>query len=287
MSRKPDAGRHYCRNPRCGMKLPQIAQLDSRAFCCRGCHDSFYLHRCLVCEDALPPVAPGRTRRKLCRKAKCKAAFQRFGHLYTWPESQSAAAQPLSTAFDAMPLPQPIIGAFGARSACGTAIKTGDSDGRAASRVRGWQWRRMLTADGDDREDDDWELFDRNGVMVACVRQEGAAYWLARPRMVPEPPLEALADAMIRGEHVALSSLDWPQSERHPVHPGMAASQYQATQRDLDRKPAVVKISPVASVDHVAAPYRDDIDYLDIPDFLRRGTPTPRPWRDRLESLAA
>lgn len=262
---KTDAGRHYCRNRRCGMKLPQITQLDSRAFCCRGCHDSFYLHRCLVCETAVPES------RKLCRKAKCKAAYGKFGHLYDWPKS-TIMGDSARTAEIAAKHPDSI-----------EAKPHASHDRTSPSRVRGWQWRRMLTADGDDREDDDWELFDRHDVMVARVRQEGASYWLARPKMRPEPPLESLADAMIRGEHIALSSLDWPESERHPVHPGMNASQYQAMRRDLDRKPAVVKISPVASVDH-AAVCRDDIDYLDIPDFLRRPALAAL---NRLESLAA
>jgi hypothetical protein len=30
-----------------------------------------------------------------------------------------------------------------------------------------------------------------------------------------------------------LASLDWPESERQPIHPGMARSQYEAAQRDL------------------------------------------------------
>src|SRR6516225_1896358 len=46
--------RHYCRNPRCRSKLPSPASDPHKAFCTRGCHSSFYLKRCLVCENDKP-----------------------------------------------------------------------------------------------------------------------------------------------------------------------------------------------------------------------------------------
>src|SRR5262249_36386247 len=45
--------KHYCRNPRCRMKLPASVENEHHAFCCRGCHSSFYRSRCLVCEDQM------------------------------------------------------------------------------------------------------------------------------------------------------------------------------------------------------------------------------------------
>jgi hypothetical protein len=42
--------RHYCRNPRCGSKLPAPVSNSREAFCTRGCYNSFYLSRCLICE---------------------------------------------------------------------------------------------------------------------------------------------------------------------------------------------------------------------------------------------
>jgi hypothetical protein len=45
--------RHYCRNPKCRSKLKEPAQNLREAFCARGCHSSFYLKRCGVCEVAL------------------------------------------------------------------------------------------------------------------------------------------------------------------------------------------------------------------------------------------
>jgi hypothetical protein len=45
--------RHYCRNPRCRSKLPAPVANEREAFCCRGCHSSFYRHRCLICEGEM------------------------------------------------------------------------------------------------------------------------------------------------------------------------------------------------------------------------------------------
>jgi hypothetical protein len=45
--------RHYCRYPRCRMKLPEPVTNEREGFCCRGCYDSFYLKRCRICEKAL------------------------------------------------------------------------------------------------------------------------------------------------------------------------------------------------------------------------------------------
>jgi hypothetical protein len=45
--------RHYCRNPRCRSKLKQSVADPRDAFCARGCHASFYRHRCLVCEGKM------------------------------------------------------------------------------------------------------------------------------------------------------------------------------------------------------------------------------------------
>jgi hypothetical protein len=97
----------------------------------------------------------------------------------------------------------------------------------------GWQWRRM----SETSLDDDWELFDRDGgKRAARIRQEGDGYWVARPRMIPEPPIESFKAACRRAVNVAMWALDWPESERHPVHPGMTALQFDATKRDLARK---------------------------------------------------
>jgi hypothetical protein len=68
--------RHKCRNPRCRMNLPAPVSNPREAFCTRGCHTSFYLHRCLVCEG---PLERKREAQKVCRKAQCRSAWQGKG----------------------------------------------------------------------------------------------------------------------------------------------------------------------------------------------------------------
>ncbi len=45
--------RYYCRNDKCRTKLPAAVANKHEAFCCRGCYESFHLHRCRVCEKTL------------------------------------------------------------------------------------------------------------------------------------------------------------------------------------------------------------------------------------------
>jgi hypothetical protein len=74
--------RHYCRNPRCRSKLPSPASDPRKAFCTRGCHSSFYLKRCLVCENDKP--AGSTARRKLCRRPKCEERYRKNSAHYSF-----------------------------------------------------------------------------------------------------------------------------------------------------------------------------------------------------------
>jgi hypothetical protein len=65
--------RHHCRNPRCRSKLPAPVSNPREAFCTKGCHGSFYLQRCLVCEG---PIKRKREDQKVCRRAKCRNAWR-------------------------------------------------------------------------------------------------------------------------------------------------------------------------------------------------------------------
>ena len=65
--------RHYCRNPRCRSKLPEPVANPRDAFCARGCFQSFYLRRCLVCEG---PLTRKRENQRVCRKPACHATFR-------------------------------------------------------------------------------------------------------------------------------------------------------------------------------------------------------------------
>ena len=82
--------RHYCRNPRCRSKLPSPASDPRKAFCTRGCHSSFYLKRCLVCETDKP--AGSTARRKLCRRPKCEGRYRKNSAHYSFLGADTASA---------------------------------------------------------------------------------------------------------------------------------------------------------------------------------------------------
>jgi len=74
--------RHYCRNPHCRSKLKAPVENLHRAFCCRGCHSSFYRSRCLVCEEQMHRKTE--LQRFKSGHAVCRAEYHRFPHVYAW-----------------------------------------------------------------------------------------------------------------------------------------------------------------------------------------------------------
>jgi hypothetical protein len=81
--------RHYCRNPRCRVKLSAPAENPRRAFCTPTCLSGFYRSRCVVCERELPP---GPANRRVCRRTSCRAEVRRFLHLYALENPETAPA---------------------------------------------------------------------------------------------------------------------------------------------------------------------------------------------------
>ena len=81
--------RHYCRNHTCRSKLKAPVSNEREAFCVRGCHTSFYLHRCRICEKPIEQPKRGRPR-VICKKAKCIGAWQTNSGLGRYHSSQSA-----------------------------------------------------------------------------------------------------------------------------------------------------------------------------------------------------
>jgi hypothetical protein len=65
--------RHHCRNPRCRMKLKEPVGNPRDAFCTKGCHSSFYLHRCVACEQ---PFKRRQENQRICRKPRCRNDWQ-------------------------------------------------------------------------------------------------------------------------------------------------------------------------------------------------------------------
>jgi hypothetical protein len=80
--------RHYCRNPKCRSKLKEPVENYHKAFCARGCHSSFYLKRCLVCER---PIAKKSSLREICNKPACRSAFRVNKSYYRYPGARSVA----------------------------------------------------------------------------------------------------------------------------------------------------------------------------------------------------
>ena len=85
--------RHYCRNPKCRMKLKQPVANPANAFCCRGCEGGFYRSRCVVCEGPLERKTEGQ---KLCGKRKCRLAWERSQY-YKRAGTAAAPKHPLKT----------------------------------------------------------------------------------------------------------------------------------------------------------------------------------------------
>jgi hypothetical protein len=104
---------HRCRNPKCRSKLPTPIDNPHKAFCTRGCHSSFYLKRCLVCENEKPS---GRSARKFCRRPRCRTEYHKNRDLFA--------------GFSANPLPSIVRPTVSPRSAQSTGIKSAHQDAR-------------------------------------------------------------------------------------------------------------------------------------------------------------
>ncbi len=74
--------RHYCRHDR--TKLAGPTDNLRRAFCCRGCFNSYFRSRCVVCEA---PIRRKNERQRTCIDIRCKAELRRFPLAYAWPET--------------------------------------------------------------------------------------------------------------------------------------------------------------------------------------------------------
>jgi hypothetical protein len=159
MTRK---AKHYCRNPRCRMKLPAPVENEHHALCTPGCHTSFYRSRCLVCED------PMRRRREGQRiksgHGKCSAEYRRFPHVYDLPD------RPV--------VPMVGISNESLAEAHSTGLKTRiEGDRPPFQCLRMWAWTPEA--------DCELELHDQYGQMLARLEHNRGRYRLTHPRTVP------------------------------------------------------------------------------------------------------
>jgi hypothetical protein len=109
--------RNRCRNPHCRSKLPTPTDNPHKAFCTKGCHGSFYLKRCIVCENDKP--AGSTARRIVCRRPKCESKYRQNRGRYSFSGADTIDA------------------ANASRSAQSTAIKSADFDARPCYIVAG------------------------------------------------------------------------------------------------------------------------------------------------------
>ncbi|MGH8523627.1 MAG: hypothetical protein ACREXY_05255 [Gammaproteobacteria bacterium] len=196
--------RHYCRNPRCRSKLDEPVDSDRRAFCKRGCHATFYRHRCVVCEKSI-------TRRmetkRLCGSGKCAYAHKQNPEVYAFQGSIMA------------PAPQ-----SGSETPIKWAFKSGVYTGR------GWRWNDA---------EDDHELVNQEGKIVASFRADSDGYLITGPRGHPAQRAATLEGARKLAISLALASM--------PLAPGTASR--------LARDNAKWKENPKALVQRHTSPF--------------------------------
>jgi hypothetical protein len=191
--------RHYCRNPRCRTKLAEPVENPAKAFCCRGCSESFYLRRCLVCEKNIshdPMTGEARTgggrKRQFCGR-KCKAKARQSPHLYRWELPPYRESAKLVRSADKTGLK---IGLKGDRP----KVLWSDAEGQ------GWQW---------ESEEFEHRLIGRDGKLAAHLWAVGSRWYLLRPRTSPLQSAASLDEAKRLAVSLALANL--------PLDPIMAA----------------------------------------------------------------
>jgi hypothetical protein len=185
--------RHRCRNPRCKLKLPAPVENEHHAFCCRGCHSSFYRSRCLVCEE---PIRRKNERQRFGSGHKtCEQEYRRFPRVYDLPKRE--------------PLSDPVRCTTGSRSAHSTGIKVGIGGDRPPCKcLAHHRW-------GGDPDHGDHSLYDKDGLAVArLVLADDGHYHLRSPVTWPRMSWPDLDEARHHAEALALAAI--PLDRRRP-----------------------------------------------------------------------
>jgi len=180
---------HRCRNPRCKMKLPAPVENSRRAFCTRGCFNSFYRTKCRVCERdiTLDPMSGQRrslsAHRQFCGR-KCKAEAARFPRVYRWGE------------------PPPRKSPASARTCDISSAFLAISDDRPAHHcLRAWRW-------GGDPDQGDHSLYNKDGLTIARIVLAGdGRYHLRSPITWPRMSWPDLERAKRGAEAMALVAM--------------------------------------------------------------------------------
>jgi len=237
--------RQRCRNPRCRMKLKVPTDNPHRAFCTRGCHESFYRSRCRVCEADLRKTGKrGDANRRFCRPPnRCAAEAQK------WPQKY---------AFGVLPLSPPVQRGNNVRNAHFTAPGTAFTGERPSARcLRSWSWH------SDDLEH---ELRAADGTLLARLESNGGRHRLTHPRTTPVLSWAGLVEAKHRAESMALAAL--------PLDPAVAAriKRDNAMPHPMGA-PLSLELLPVVDSPPIAPAEPFEGDPLEVPQFLRRTAP--------------
>jgi hypothetical protein len=233
--------RHRCRNPRCRMKLPAPVENEHRAFCTRGCYESFYLNRCRVCERDLRKTGKrGDAGRLYCRPpANCRREAEK------WPEKYAGG---LWGGFPETKL----------RSAHSTGLKIGlEGDRPLAKCLAHYRW-------GGDPDRGDHSLYDKNDRAVArIVLQDDGRYHLRSPITWPPVSSNDLGEARHRAEALALAAL--------PCEPKLSVQIKRANEAPHPMGPPLNRqLSQETAIVSDWRPTGNGADMPDLPDFLRK-----------------
>src|SRR5262249_17787784 len=174
--------RHYCRNLRCRSKLQAPVDNHHHAFCCCGCHASFYFNRCRVCEA---PLRDKRGGRLYCRPPnKCR---------------QEAAKWPQKYEFQPAPVLMDVCALSESRSADKMGLKSGLKPERPRYRaLRHWSWHSNEL---------EHELRDSTGTLIARLESNAGRHRLTYPYTSPILSSVKLHEAKQRAQAVALTHL--------------------------------------------------------------------------------
>jgi len=235
--------KHYCRNLRCRSRLLEPVENERRAFCTRGCHESFYRNRCRVCERDLRKTGKrGDAARMYCRPpANCRREAEK------WPEKYGGGQW---VGFTETKL----------RSAHSTGRKTRLAGDRPTAHcLRDWWWG------GDGNHDP--SLYDRDGLTMARVVLEGdGRYHLRSPVTRPRMSWADLGEAKRGAESFALMAMPL-----EAVEPKLAARNKRDNETPHPMGPPLNR--PPLTDDATSSDWRptgNGAGVPDIPDFLRR-----------------
>ena len=237
-------GRKRCRNPRCRQKLPRPTDNDHHAFCCRGCHASFYFNRCRVCEAPLRDKRGGRLYCRPPKKCRQEAA--------KWP--QKYEFQPAPVLMDVCTLSE-------SRSADKMGLKSGLKPERPRYRaLRHWSWHSNEL---------EHELRDSTGALIARLESNAGRHRLTYPCTSPILSSVNLDEAKQRAQAVALTHLKLVVGVNIESRT-LASIKAENTRPNPMGAPISMSSLPVPDAPPIAPPEPFDGDPLEIPEFLRR-----------------